>query len=49
MPQGYAVGWPKFERSGLEDAKTESLKVGSDVPIVELDQMLSLGRFGCEL
>jgi hypothetical protein len=49
MPQAYAVGWPKFERRGLEDAKTESLKVGDDVPIEKLDQVLCPGRFGCEL
>jgi hypothetical protein len=49
MPQAYAVGWPKFERSELEDAKTEPLKVGDPLPIVKLDPVLCPGRFGCEL
>jgi hypothetical protein len=43
MPQAYAVGWSKFVRCGLEDAKVYSLKVEDGMPIVISDQI----RSGC--
>ena len=52
MPEAYAVEWPKYERRGLEDAKTHMLKIAVWLPIVISDQIQSgcrFGRVGCEL
>lgn len=40
MSQAYAVEWPKYDRCGLEDAKTHLLKVAVWLPIVISDQIL---------
>jgi two-component system chemotaxis response regulator CheY len=45
MPRAEAVQWPKLESRPLEVTKSESFKIGSELPIEQSDQS-SPGRVG---